>query len=91
MFISIFLFALSIGIIGPISFTLAMESQGHIAGSASAVLGTLQFALGAVTSPLVGIAGENSAIPFGIIIFSTSLLSIITYIILVKGIKKLSV
>ncbi|NEU27904.1 multidrug effflux MFS transporter [Paenibacillus polymyxa] len=90
MFISIFLFALSIGIIGPISFTLAMESQGHIAGSASAVLGTLQFALGAVTSPLVGIAGENSAIPFGIIIFSTSVLSIITYIILVKGIKKLS-
>ncbi|POR28646.1 multidrug effflux MFS transporter [Paenibacillus polymyxa] len=90
MFISIFLFALSIGIIGPISFTLAMESQGHIAGSASAVLGSLQFALGAVTSPLVGIAGENSAIPFGIIIFSTSLLSIITYIILVKGIKKLS-
>ncbi|MCP3809902.1 multidrug effflux MFS transporter [Paenibacillus sp. Lou8.1] len=90
MFISIFLFALSIGIIGPISFTLAMESQGHIAGSASAVLGTLQFALGAVTSPLVGIAGENSDIPFGIIIFSTSLLSIITYIILVKGIKKLS-
>ncbi|MHB0880672.1 multidrug effflux MFS transporter [Paenibacillus sp. SEL1] len=91
MFISIFLFALSIGIIGPISFTLAMESQGHIAGSASAVLGTLQFVLGGVTSPLVGIAGENSAIPFGIIIFSTSLLSIITYIILVKGIKKLSV
>ncbi|MGG4221627.1 multidrug effflux MFS transporter [Paenibacillus jamilae] len=90
MFISIFLFALSIGIIGPISFTLAMESQGHIAGSASAVLGTLQFALGAITSPLVGIAGENSAIPFGIVIFSTSLLSIITYLILVKGIKKLS-
>ncbi|QWU18010.1 MFS transporter, DHA1 family, bicyclomycin/chloramphenicol resistance protein [Paenibacillus sophorae] len=90
MFIFIFLFAVSIGIIGPISFTLAMESQGHIAGSASAVLGTLQFALGAVTSPLVGIAGENSAIPFGIIIFSTSLLSIITYIVLVKGVKKLS-
>ncbi|WP_213650695.1 multidrug effflux MFS transporter [Paenibacillus sp. J23TS9] len=84
MFVSIFLFALSIGIIGPISFTLAMESQGHIAGSASAVLGTLQFALGAVTSPLVGIAGDNSAIPFGIVIFSTSLLSVIAYIVLIK-------
>jgi len=88
MFISIFLFALSIGIIGPISFTLAMESQGHIAGSASAVLGTLQFALGAVTSPLVGMAGENSAMPFGIILFSTSLISIMIYLVLVKGVKK---
>lgn len=30
--ISLFLFNLSLGIIGPISFTLAIESQGHIAG-----------------------------------------------------------
>ncbi|WP_068617763.1 multidrug effflux MFS transporter [Paenibacillus tuaregi] len=89
IFISIFLFAFSIGIIGPVSFTLAMESQGHIAGSASAVLGAFQFALGALTSPLVGIAGENSALPFGVVIFSTSLLSIITYIVLIKGIKRL--
>lgn len=79
LFISIFLFAASIGIIGPVSFTLAMESQGHIAGSAAAVLGTLQFALGAVTSPLVGLAGENSALPFGITIFATSILAVIAY------------
>lgn len=85
MFISIFLFASSIGMIGPISFTQAMESQGHIAGSASAVLGTLQFALGAVASPLVGMAGENSALPFGIIIFSTSVFSVIAYVVLIKG------
>ncbi|WP_426454725.1 multidrug effflux MFS transporter [Paenibacillus sp. S-38] len=84
LFISIFLFAVSIGIIGPVSFTLAMESQGHIAGSAAAVLGTLQFGLGAVTSPLVGIAGENSALPFGITIFMTSILAVISYLILVR-------
>ena len=84
LFIAIFLFATAIGMIGPISFTLAMESQGHIAGSAAAVLGTLQFALGAVTSPLVGIAGENSAVPFGITIFMTSILAVISYVILVR-------
>lgn len=84
LFIAIFLFAASIGIIGPVSFTLAMESQGHIAGSAAAVLGSLQFALGAVTSPLVGLAGENSAIPFGITIFTTSVLAVIAYLILVR-------
>ena len=64
-----------------------MESQGHMAGSASAVLGSLQFALGAVTSPLVGIAGENSAIPFGVVLFSTSVLSIAAYLILIQGDK----
>ncbi|SDE48640.1 Major Facilitator Superfamily protein [Paenibacillus sp. UNCCL117] len=41
LFIAIFLFAAAIGMIGPVSFTLAMESQDHIAGSAAAVLGTL--------------------------------------------------
>ncbi|WP_347941908.1 multidrug effflux MFS transporter [Peribacillus simplex] len=84
LFIAIFFFAAAIGMIGPVSFTLAMESQGHIAGSAAAILGSLQFALGAVTSPLVGIAGENSAVPFGITIFMTSILAVISYVILVR-------
>lgn len=84
LFLAIFLFAVAIGIIAPVSFTLAMESQGHIAGSAAAVLGSLQFALGAVTSPLVGIAGEESAIPFGVTIFMTSILAVIAYVTLVK-------
>lgn len=84
LFLAIFLFAAAIGIIGPVSITLAMESQGHIAGSAAAVLGSLQFALGAVTSPLVGLAGENSAVPFGITIFMTSILAIISYALLIR-------
>lgn len=88
--VSTFLFAISIGIIGPVSFTLAMESHGQNAGSASAVLGTFKYALGAVTSPLVGIAGENSAIPFGIVIFTTSLLAIVSYIILIRKVETLS-
>lgn len=87
LFIAIFLFAASIGIIGPVSFTLAMESQGRIAGSAAAVLGTLQFALGAVTSPLVGIAGENSALPLGVILFTTSLLGVFFNVVLIKNVK----
>ncbi|AIF66509.1 MFS transporter [Terribacillus saccharophilus] len=84
LFLAIFFFAVAIGIIAPVSFTLAMESQGHIAGSAAAVLGSLQFALGAITSPLVGIAGEESAVPFGVTIFMTSILAVIAYVTLVK-------
>lgn len=84
--IALFWFGFSIGLIGPVSFSLAMESQGHIAGSASAVLGVLPFLLGSFTSPLVGLAGEYSAQPFGIVIFIVSLLSLICY----KGLNSAS-
>jgi MFS transporter, DHA1 family, multidrug resistance protein len=85
--IPLFFFNAAIGITGPTSFTLAMESQGHIAGSAAALLVVMPTLLGAVTAPLVGIAGEYSAVPFGVIIFTTSLLSIIAYIALAKNAK----
>lgn len=86
--ISLFVLNLSMGIIGPISFRLAMESQGHIAGTASALLGILPFLLGSITSPLVGMAGEYSAIPLGIIIFTASVLAIIFQVTLVKKRKQ---
>lgn len=82
--IPLFLLVASIGVTAPIFSALAMESQGHIAGSASALLGVIPLLLGSVTSPLVGVAGEYSALPLGIIIVTTSLLSIIAYVALVS-------
>ena len=77
--IPIFFFVTSIGVISTSSFSLAMESQGHIAGSASALLGLLPFILGAITAPLVGVAGEETAIPMGAIIFVSALIAVISY------------
>ncbi|MGG0671123.1 Bcr/CflA family multidrug efflux MFS transporter [Lederbergia citrisecunda] len=77
--VPIFFFVASIGIISTSSFSLAMESQGHIAGSASALLGLLPFVLGSISAPLVGIAGEETAIPMGIIIFGTSIIALLSY------------
>lgn len=77
--IPIFFFVTSIGIISTTSFALAMETQGHIAGSAAALLGVLPFILGSMTAPLVGIAGENTAVPMGVIIFSASFLALLAY------------
>jgi DHA1 family bicyclomycin/chloramphenicol resistance-like MFS transporter len=45
-----------------------MESQSHIAGSVSALLGLIPFLLGLLISPLVGIAGEYTAVPLGVIV-----------------------
>lgn len=78
--IPLFFFVGSIGVISTSSFSLAMEKQGHIAGSASALLGLLPFVLGAITAPLVGVGGEETAVPMGAIIFTASLLAVLSYI-----------
>lgn len=83
--IPIFFFIMSIGVVGTASFTLAMESQGHVAGSASALLGLLPFILGATTAPLVGIAGENTAVPMGLVIFSMCTIALLAYLLLAKN------
>lgn len=82
--VPIFFFVSTIGIISTTSFSLAMESQGHIAGSASALLGLLPFILGSISAPLVGIAGETTAVPMGIIMFSASFIALLSYFGLVR-------
>lgn len=49
-----------IGIVGPTVSSLAMQSQGDKAGSASALIGVSMFALGACSVPLTGLGGTSS-------------------------------
>ncbi|CAI1797008.1 multidrug effflux MFS transporter [Serratia liquefaciens] len=49
-----------IGIVGPTASSLAMQSQGDKAGSASALIGVSMFALGACSVPLTGLCGTSS-------------------------------
>lgn len=81
--ICIFIYMTAMGMITTSTFTLAMEKQGHRAGSASAVLGMLPLLLGSIVSPLVGI-NEETAIPMGTILFGTSLIGMITFFRLTK-------
>jgi len=82
--IPLFFFVAAIGITSTAAFPLAMESQSHMAGSAAALLGVIPFLLGAVVSPLVGIAGENTAVPLGVIILLTSAAAMLAYFFLVR-------
>lgn len=82
--IPIFFFIASISMIGTTSFTLAIETQGHIAGSASALLGVLPFVLGSLSAPLVGIAGAYTGVPMGVIILCSSILAFLSYFVLVQ-------
>jgi DHA1 family bicyclomycin/chloramphenicol resistance-like MFS transporter len=63
-----FLLVSSIGLIGPNSTALALADHPRTAGSASALLGTLQFVIGALVAPLVGLAGASTALPLAVII-----------------------
>ena len=62
----------SLGFIYPNATALALNSYPQAAGSASSLLGLAQFAFGALAAPLVGIAGEDTALPMALVIaFST--------------------
>ena len=47
---------------------LALAGQPpQVAGAASALLGVLQFALGAVAAPFVGLFGADTALPMAVV------------------------
>lgn len=54
---------------------LALDAARHNAGLASAVLGTSQFALAGLVSPLVGLAGEHTAVPLGIVMVTAAVIA----------------
>ncbi len=53
----------SLGFVMPNATALALGDYPHAAGSASALLGVLQFLVGAAVAPLAGVAGSGSAVP----------------------------
>lgn len=73
--IAFFLIVSSVGMVNTTSFSIGMQRYDKLAGSASAFLGILPFALGGIVSPLVGMAGEFTAIPLAVVILLTSLLA----------------
>ncbi|MGV2620638.1 UNVERIFIED_CONTAM: Bcr/CflA family efflux MFS transporter [Halobacillus marinus] len=81
--IPIFIYMTAMGMVLTSTFTLAMEHQGHRAGSASAVLGMLPLLFGAIVSPLVGL-NETTAVPMGTILFTTSSIGAVLFFTLTK-------
>jgi DHA1 family bicyclomycin/chloramphenicol resistance-like MFS transporter len=53
------------GLAMPNTPALALTRHGEAAGTAAAVLGCVQFGVGAVVAPLVGAFGSNTAAPMG--------------------------
>lgn len=82
--IALFIIVSSVGIVSTTTFSLAMQKQTKNVGSAAALLGLFPFIGGAIVAPLVGIAGDHTAVPMAIIIFLLNAGSILLYFFLIK-------
>ncbi|PTE81624.1 Bcr/CflA family drug resistance efflux transporter [Staphylococcus equorum] len=67
--------------VATLGFSIAMDENTVGNGSASSLLGLVQFLIGGLVSPLVGVMGEDSYIPYVTIILIVGLLLITLQII----------
>jgi DHA1 family bicyclomycin/chloramphenicol resistance-like MFS transporter len=66
--VPLFVVVSSVGMVMPNATALALTDHPETAGSASALLGMLQFVIGALVAPLVGVAGKHTAVPMALLI-----------------------
>ncbi|MDG9716080.1 multidrug effflux MFS transporter [Streptomyces sp. DH24] len=73
---ALFVLMSAMGITLPNAQTLALMRVERSAGSASALLGTSSFLIGAIASPLVGVAGEDTAVPMAVVQLAAALVAL---------------
>ncbi|MEV5085877.1 Bcr/CflA family drug resistance efflux transporter, partial [Streptomyces sp. NPDC056159] len=73
---ALFVLMSAMGVTLPNTQALALMRTRQHAGSASALLGTSSFLIGAVASPLVGIAGEHTAVPMALVQLAAALVAL---------------
>ena len=71
------------GFVLPNAPALALARHGEAAGTASALLGALQFGIGAVTSPVVGVLG-NDATAMAVSMGGAMLLGLLALVVVVR-------
>ncbi|MEV0847002.1 multidrug effflux MFS transporter [Streptomyces sp. NPDC049954] len=74
--VGLFVLMSSMSLVLPNAQTLALQRASHAAGSASALIGTSSFLIGAIASPLVGIAGEHTAVPMAVVQLTSVLIAL---------------
>ena len=62
-----FVIVSSLAFVLPNATALALADHASVAGTASALLGVIQFLVGAIAAPLVGVAGPDTAVPMGVV------------------------
>ena len=82
---SLFLVVSSVGLVAPNASALALADHPRVAGSASALLGLAQYAVGGLVAPLVGIGGGHSVLPLGLVVAGCGLAALVVLATLVRS------
>jgi DHA1 family bicyclomycin/chloramphenicol resistance-like MFS transporter len=80
----LFVYIASVGCLFPNTTALAMAAHGNKAGSASALVGTLQFTLAAIAASAVGAANNGTALPMAAMIAACAATAFMFYHSLVR-------
>ena len=75
----LFVLVASIGLVIPNSTALALSLHPDSAGTASAYFGTLRLGLGALATPLVGLAGGMDGVSMGLVIAGAGALALVVF------------
>ncbi|MER6784803.1 multidrug effflux MFS transporter [Streptomyces sp. NPDC000658] len=81
---ALFVLMSAMGVTLPNAQTLALMRVRHSAGSASALLGTSSFLIGAIATPLVGIAGERTAVPMAVVQVAAALVALACFVVMCR-------
>lgn len=73
--VSLFALAGGVAVTSPPATTLALAGYPQFAGTASSLLGTVRFGFGAISAPLVGLAGAASILPLGLVTVAATVLA----------------
>jgi MFS transporter, DHA1 family, multidrug resistance protein len=76
---ALFVCVASIGLVLPNGTTLAMADHPETAGTASALLGVLQFVVGGLAAPLVGLGGDATALSMALVMAGCGVLSLLVF------------
>lgn len=82
--VALFVMIAAIGLVTPNGTALALADHPDAAGSASALLGLFQLGIGAVVAPLVGMAGADTALPFGIVVAVLEVAALVQFLLLAR-------
>ena len=84
----LFVFVASLGFIMPNAAALALATiDTRATGSGSGLLGLLQFAIGAILAPLVGLSGTTTAIPMVAAMATFGIVALITCLVLARSVQ----
>ncbi|MFW3171096.1 multidrug effflux MFS transporter [Geodermatophilus sp. CPCC 206100] len=82
---ALFLVTTSTGLLVPNATALAMADAGHVAGTASALLGVVQFGLGALVAPLAGLGPSGALLPMALVMLGSTTLGLLAAAVVPRG------